>query len=111
MVPAEPARINNRARTIPPWVGVISEGGSRAQGTYLSDEMGRAERYRERAEECLVFSKSIADPMWRAQLVAIAAQWREFAELECEVAGGAQSTTRNAGRVERTKSSQASTRA
>jgi hypothetical protein len=105
MVPAKQARINNRARTIPPWVGVISEGGSRAQGTYLSDEMGRAEWYREHAEECLAFSKSIADPKWRAQLVAIAAQWREFAERESDTAGRAQQTPQNtAGRVERLKS-------
>jgi hypothetical protein len=48
----------------------------------LSDELGRAERYREHAEECLAFSKSIADPILQAQLIAMAAQWRELAERE-----------------------------
>jgi hypothetical protein len=62
--------------------------------------MGRAERYREHAEECMAFSKSITDPIWRAQLVAMAAQWRDFAEQKCEIAGEVQ----NAGRSERMKS-------
>jgi len=62
----------------------------------MSDEMSRAERYREHAYECLAFSKSVADPAWRAQLVAMAAQWREFAERECEIAGKAQQTTGDA---------------
>jgi hypothetical protein len=47
--------------------------------------MGRAERYREYAKECLAFSTSIADPMWRAQLVSMAAQWRELAHRESEM--------------------------
>jgi hypothetical protein len=74
-------------------------------GGYLSDQMDRAEQYREHAEECLAFSKSVADPMWRAQLVAMAAQWREFAERECVIAGRAQQTTGDAGRSELTHSS------
>jgi hypothetical protein len=44
--------------------------------------MGRAERYREHAEQCWEFSKSVDDPTWRAQLVAMAAQWRELADWE-----------------------------
>jgi len=44
--------------------------------------MGAAERYDEHAEECLGLSKSVADPTWRAQLVAMSAQWRKLAELE-----------------------------
>jgi hypothetical protein len=41
--------------------------------------MDKAERYLEHAEECLAFAKSVADPIWRAQLIAMAAQWRGFA--------------------------------
>jgi hypothetical protein len=48
--------------------------------------MNRAEQYREHAKECLGFSTSITDPAWRAQLVSIAAQWRELANRECEIA-------------------------
>jgi hypothetical protein len=44
--------------------------------------MGRAERYREHADQCWEFSKSVDDPTWRAQLVAMAAQWRELADRE-----------------------------
>jgi hypothetical protein len=66
--------------------------------------MDRAERYREHAEECLAFSRSIDDPIWRAQLVAIAAQWREFAEREYEIVEGAQQTMPDTRRSERTKS-------
>jgi hypothetical protein len=51
--------------------------------------MGRAERYREHADECLAFSASIDDPIWRAQLVAMAAQWRDLAAREFEIAGKA----------------------
>jgi hypothetical protein len=59
------------------------------------DEMGRAELYREHAEECLAFAKSIADPIWRAQLHAMAAQWREFAERESKIGGAEQQPTRS----------------
>jgi hypothetical protein len=50
--------------------------------------MGKAERYLEHAQECLAFAKSVADPIWRAQLVAMAAQWRGFAARETEVSEG-----------------------
>jgi len=63
--------------------------------------MNRAEQYRERAEECLAFSTSIADPMWREQLVSMAAQWRELADWECEIARREQQMTRRSGRIER----------
>jgi hypothetical protein len=66
--------------------------------------MGRAGRYREHSEECLAFSKSIADPIWRAQLVAMAAQWREHAVWASEIAARAQQTPGTAGRVKRMKS-------
>jgi hypothetical protein len=57
--------------------------------------MGRAERYREHAEQCWEFSKSVDDPTWRAQLMAMAAQWRELAEREFEIASRAQQTNTN----------------
>jgi hypothetical protein len=60
--------------------------------------MGRAERYREHGEECLAFSKSVDDPIWQAQLVAMAAQWRELADREFEIA------RRSTGRAERMNS-------
>jgi hypothetical protein len=60
--------------------------------------MDRAERYREHAAECLAFSKSIDDSIWRARLVAIAAQWRKIAEQEAEIDCG------NTGRAERMSS-------
>jgi hypothetical protein len=44
--------------------------------------MDKAERYLEHAEECLAFAKSVADPIWRTQLFAMAAQWRGFAARE-----------------------------
>jgi hypothetical protein len=50
--------------------------------------MNRAERYREHAKECLAFSTSVADPMWRAQLLSVAAQWHELAQ--CEIARNVQ---------------------
>ena len=64
--------------------------------------MGKAERYLEHAEECLEFSKSMTDPMWRTQLVAIAAQWRKAAEWEHRIISEAQRTTpeiRRSGRI------------
>jgi len=57
---------------------------NRLELAVMSDNMDRAERYREHAQECLAFAKSMADPTWRTQLVAMAAQWREFAERECD---------------------------
>jgi hypothetical protein len=69
--------------------------------------MNRAEQYRERAKECLAFSTSIGDPMWRAQLVSMAAEWRELAHRKSQIARSAEQTTRHTRRVERIKSAQA----
>jgi hypothetical protein len=46
--------------------------------------MDRAENYREHAAECLALAKTIGDPHWRAQLMAIAAQWLELADQKSE---------------------------
>jgi hypothetical protein len=72
--------------------------------------MGKAERYLDHAEECLAFAKSVADPIWRAQLVAMAAQWRAFAARETEVSERARQPTRNRGCVERMNSHQSAGR-
>jgi hypothetical protein len=85
----------------PIWGGLAR---SRRTSHFLSNEMGRAELYREHAEECLAFAKSIADPMWRAQCLAMAAQWREFAERESELTVGNNSRRRNIGVLKRMKS-------
>jgi hypothetical protein len=66
--------------------------------------MNRAEQYRERAEECVAFSTSIADPTWRAQLLSVAAAWHKLADWEFEIARRAQQATRDGDRIERTKS-------
>jgi hypothetical protein len=44
--------------------------------------MSKAERYRQHADECSAFARTIYDPLWRGQLLAIAAQWRECAKRD-----------------------------
>jgi len=39
--------------------------------------------------------------MWREQLVSMAAQWRELADWECEIARRKQQMTRRSGGIER----------
>ena len=44
--------------------------------------MGKAEKYREHAAECLALAKTVADQEWRRHLIGIAEQWLELADLE-----------------------------
>jgi hypothetical protein len=52
----------------------------------MGEIMSKAERYRQHADECSAFAMSVSDPVWRGQLLAIAAQWRECARREIEIA-------------------------
>ena len=67
--------------------------------------MGRTELYRERATECLAFAKTVLDPTWRTQLIAMAARWRELADRASE---SDLSNTGMCGSTPRSSTSQAS---